>query len=65
MVTRFFEQPVPVLYRTGVGWSSVLALGVRRSDDNYAVLITCPYRDTRTTWWVPRSQVRAEERQAS
>ena len=61
MVTRYFVQPVPVRYRTGVGWRHVLALGVRRSSDTYAVLITCPVRDTRSTWWVPRSQVRPDE----
>jgi len=61
MVTRYFEPPVPVLYRTESGWRGVLALGVRRFDDRYSVLITCPYRGARTTSWVPRSQVRAED----
>jgi hypothetical protein len=61
MVTRYFEQPVPVGYRTTTGLRSVLALGVRCSGDDYAVLITCPIRETRITWWVPRSEVRAKE----
>ena len=61
MVTRYFEHPVRVRYRTAAGWRSVLALGVRGSCDIYVVLITCPIRDTRTTWWVPRSQVRPED----
>jgi len=60
MVTRYFEQPVPVRYQTPAGWRRVLALGVRGSCDIYAVLITCPIADTRITWWVPRSQVRSE-----
>ena len=60
MVTRYFEQPVPVAYRTSNGWRRVLALGVRCSGEDYAVLITCPFRETRTTWWVPRSDVRHE-----
>jgi hypothetical protein len=60
MVTRYFEQPVPVRYRTTRGWRSVLAVGVRGSGEIYSVLITCPFRDTRITWWVPRSQVRPE-----
>ena len=62
MVTRYFEPPVPVLYRTESGWRGVLALGVRRLGDTYTVLITCPYRGARTTSWVPRSHVRAEDR---
>jgi hypothetical protein len=61
MVTRYFEPAVPVLYRTESGWRGVLALGVRRFDDTYTVLITCPYRGARTTSWVPRSRVRAED----
>ena len=61
MVTHYFLQPVAVVYRTAVGRRRVLALGVRRDDDTYAVLITCPLRDTRTTWWVPRSQVCSED----
>jgi hypothetical protein len=61
MVTRYFEPAVPVLYRTESGWRGVLALGVRRFDDTYTVLITCPHRGARTTSWVPRSQVRAED----
>jgi len=65
MVTHYFLQPVVVGYRTAVGWRRVLALGVRHTDeDTYAVLITCPFPDTRTTWWVPRSQVRPEDSEA-
>lgn len=58
MVTRYFEQPVPVQYRTGAGWRSVLALGVRRLDDKCWVLITAPLGDSNASSWVPRSRVR-------
>jgi hypothetical protein len=61
MVTRYFEQPVPVRYQTPAGRRRVLALGVQGSCDIYAVLITCPIRETRTTWWVPRSRVHPED----
>jgi len=58
MVTRYFEPPVPVQYRTGAGWRSVLALGVRRLDDKCWVLITDPLGDSNASSWVPRSRVR-------
>src|SRR4051794_5605086 len=65
MATHYFVRPVAVAYRTAAGWRRVLALGVRHDDETYAVLITCPCRDTRTTWWVPRSQVRPERSEAA
>jgi len=60
MVTRFFDEPIPVLYRRTSEWTRVLALGVRRSAGRrYEVLITPGAGDEAAhTAWVPRSRIR-------
>jgi hypothetical protein len=60
MVTRFFDDPIPVLYRETSGWRRVLALGVRRSAGRrYEVLIYPGSGDDGAdTAWVPRSRIR-------
>jgi len=60
MVTRFFDEPIPVLYRESWEWRRVLALGVRRSAARrYEVLIAPGAGDEAAhTAWVPRSRIR-------
>jgi len=62
MVTRYFDEPIPVHYRTDTEWKRVPALGVRRSDKRYEVLIDLGARGEPTdTAWVPRSRIRVED----
>jgi hypothetical protein len=60
MVTRFFDEPIPVLYRQTSEWRRVLALGVRRSaGGRYEVLVYPGAADEAAeTTWVPRSRIR-------
>jgi hypothetical protein len=63
MVTRYFDEPIPVLYRTDSEWRRVPALGVRRSAGKlYEVLIdVTPGDGSAATAWVPRSRIRVED----
>ena len=63
MTSRYFDEPVVVHYRNDVSWQRVLALGVRRSDDDtYDVLIMHAHGDSADdVSWVPRSRIRVED----
>jgi hypothetical protein len=62
MVTRYFDEPIPVHYRADSEWKRVLALGVRRSGKRYEVLIVLATGDEATdTAWVSRSRIRVED----
>jgi len=63
MVTRFFDEPVPVLYRTDGAWLRVPALGVRRSAGmHYEVLVDLASGDgAEDVAWVPRSRIRVAD----
>lgn len=60
MVTRYFDEPIAVLYRTDSDWRRVPALGVRRSaGGRYEVLVDLASGDgAADTAWVPRSRIR-------
>jgi hypothetical protein len=60
MMTRYFDQPVPVRYRTDTTWRRVYALGVRRFADSYMVLVAMgPPELEQLTAWVPRARIGA------
>ena len=66
MVTRYFDEPIPVHYRTDTEWKRVPALGVRRSGKRYEVLIDLgaadePSGTSTDTAWVPRARIRVED----
>ena len=62
MVTRYFDEPISVHYRTDFEWTRVQALGVRRSGKRYEVLIGLDAEDETTdSAWVPRSRIRLED----
>ena len=74
MVTRYFDEPIPVHYRTDSECKRVPALGVRRSTARrYEVLIDLGASDsgapgdlgesaeTTDPVWVPRSRIRVED----
>ena len=63
MTSRYFDEPVIVHYRNDVSWQRVLALGVRRSDDDtYDVLIMQAHHEgDESVSWVPRSRIRVED----
>lgn len=61
--TTYFDEPVEVHYRTSTTWQTVLALAVRRCDDDvYSVLIADgDHDDAELALWVPRSLIRADD----
>jgi hypothetical protein len=63
MVSRYFDEPIPVDYRTDSAWKRVPALGVRRSTGKrYEVLIDLAAGDEDAdTAWVPRSRIRVAD----
>lgn len=60
MVTRHFDEPIAVRYRTDSEWKRVLALAVRRSTEvGYEVLIDLGAGEgPADIAWVPRSRIR-------
>ncbi len=65
MVTRYFDEPVLVHYRTDFAWTRVPALAVRRSGKRYEVLIARGGHEAGDeavdSAWVPRSRIRVED----
>lgn len=60
MLTRVFDEPVPVRYRADSHWVPAWAFGVRRAPERYEVLIGLERNATRGEQiWVKRSLVRA------